>query len=513
MKRLDYFIFMAMMTIVVPLAFTSCGGDDGDDNGGGSTPGGSGSQQTTIVGEWWRMIDRNTEKSTTTVNDDTEIIVEKVKANGQITETTYWYSPYSTDRVTKGWNYEVEELTYTLNGKQITITDSKGKQISGTYYIASNNNTTIFVVSAAGESMTWGIVTNEVRNIISSLNAVAYKNGGGGNTSYNPCPDNNHPHMIDLGLPSGTKWACCNVGANAPDLYGNKYPWASTAPLSDGVVEDMNYPYYYYADSGDGLTISPHITMTNYDVAHVTWGGEWYMPTKYQCQELCEHTTTSWTTLNGLDVLKVTGSNGNSIYLPAAGGFWNGVAMSEGTGGSFWSSDYASAGYSNGFCFKQGEQMKTSIDYVQRAHSVRPVIYGSGSSSFSINSIRGTYTVTEYQYYHDEKAWYEMEPQYEMTITEVSTSDPTSVEIYNLWEGGKYIKGQLDTETGEITIPSGQIIYEDPTYGNIWVNPYENEITFTYDADKRTYSSNIMSPVCSEGHFRYFMIKMVFSRF
>ena len=52
------------------------------------------------------------------------------------------------------------------------------------------------------------------------------------NVSYTTCPDNNHPHMIDLGLPSGTKWACCNVGASAPEDYGNYYAWGETQPKS-----------------------------------------------------------------------------------------------------------------------------------------------------------------------------------------------------------------------------------------------------------------------------------------
>ena len=42
------------------------------------------------------------------------------------------------------------------------------------------------------------------------------------------CPDANHPHAIDLGLPSGTKWACCNVGASAPEQYGGYYAWGET---------------------------------------------------------------------------------------------------------------------------------------------------------------------------------------------------------------------------------------------------------------------------------------------
>lgn len=51
--------------------------------------------------------------------------------------------------------------------------------------------------------------------------------------SYLQCPDERHPHMIDLGLPSGTKWACCNVGADRPNGYGNLYAWGESARKTD----------------------------------------------------------------------------------------------------------------------------------------------------------------------------------------------------------------------------------------------------------------------------------------
>lgn len=65
------------------------------------------------------------------------------------------------------------------------------------------------------------------------------------------CPDENHPHMIDLGLPSGTKWACCNVGASNPEDYGNYYAWGETQPKS--VYNSVTYLYCTGQDiDGDG---------------------------------------------------------------------------------------------------------------------------------------------------------------------------------------------------------------------------------------------------------------------
>jgi len=177
------------------------------------------------------------------------------------------------------------------------------------------------------------------------------------------CPDDNHPHMIDLGLPSGTKWACCNVGATTPEGYGGYYAWGETEEKSDYSWE--SYAYTIYDSDGNvyGCTnIGSDIAGTSYDVAHVKWGGSWHMPTLAQIQELVNNCTWSWQ--NGVYGRLVTGPNGNSIFLPAAGyrygtslniagsygGYWSSTANEDGFysayylgfngGGNYWSDDY-----------------------------------------------------------------------------------------------------------------------------------------------------------------------------
>ena len=88
---------------------------------------------------------------------------------------------------------------------------------------------------------------------------------------------NGHDY-VDLGLPSGTKWATCNVGATIPEEYGNYYAW---------------------------------------DESSTKWGGSWRMPTKEEMEELMQNCIWKWTTQNNADGYKVIGSNGNSIFLPA----------------------------------------------------------------------------------------------------------------------------------------------------------------------------------------------------
>ena len=164
------------------------------------------------------------------------------------------------------------------------------------------------------------------------------------------CPDDDHPHLIDLGLPSGTKWACCNVGASMPEASGGYYAWGETETKS--TYTDDTYKYYQdgsYVDLGDD------ISGTDYDVAHVKWGGSWVMPTRGQQEELLNNCTYEWTTLNGVNGGKFTSKkNGRSIFLPAAGDRIVSEFMGASLYGSYRSStqypsDLGSAAYTLGF--------------------------------------------------------------------------------------------------------------------------------------------------------------------
>ena len=136
------------------------------------------------------------------------------------------------------------------------------------------------------------------------------------------CPDDHHPHMIDLGLPSGTKWACCNVGATTPEGYGGLYAWGETEEKS---YYDWETYQYYNSSTGVIKDLGPDIAGTKFDVAHEKWGGSWRMPSETQIQELLDYCTykgmfmTCW---GGLFI----GPNGGCIFLPSAGySWWNGL--------------------------------------------------------------------------------------------------------------------------------------------------------------------------------------------
>lgn len=163
------------------------------------------------------------------------------------------------------------------------------------------------------------------------------------------CPDDHHPHAIDLGLPSGTKWACCNVGASSPEQYGGYYAWGETS-------EKSYYrwtTYAYWSDvNGDGhvqayefSNIGTDIAGTKYDVAHVRMGGSWRMPSSAQLDELATncYLSSQWTQQNGVNGVLVTGPNGGQIFLPASGARTNDGLDNAGSDGYYWSSSLFSS--------------------------------------------------------------------------------------------------------------------------------------------------------------------------
>lgn len=146
------------------------------------------------------------------------------------------------------------------------------------------------------------------------------------------CPDSNHPHAIDLGLPSGTKWCCMNVGATSPEGYGGYYAWGETEEKS---VYGRN-TYLYFDKEYGYVNIGSNIAGTSYDVAHVRMGGSWRMPSLEQQVELKNWCTSTWTQQNGVHGMLMTGVNGGQIFLPAAGYRWDSSLKSS--IGYYWSS-------------------------------------------------------------------------------------------------------------------------------------------------------------------------------
>lgn len=136
---------------------------------------------------------------------------------------------------------------------------------------------------------------------------------------------------IDLGLPSGTLWGDRNLGADAPENFGDYYRFGETVPFT---AESLPFEY---KDLGGDFEIGG----TEHDAATVRLGPDWQMPTEEQINELHFCCTGQWETVNGIQGLRVTGPNGNSIFLPLAGGLnRSGKISGVGELGCVWSSSF-----------------------------------------------------------------------------------------------------------------------------------------------------------------------------
>ncbi|MBR2947412.1 MAG: hypothetical protein IKC17_02345, partial [Bacteroidales bacterium] len=170
---------------------------------------------------------------------------------------------------------------------------------------------------------------------------------------------------VDLGLPSGLKWATCNVGANSPEDYGDYYAWGEIETTSE---------YYVSNSKTYGKSMSDISGNSTYDVARAKWGGSWRLPTKKELEELESKCTWEWTTQNGKQGYKVTGPSGNSIFLPAAG-YREGSSLNYvGRFGHYWSSTpYESDGEAACSLYFSSSRHDVGWYAFNYGHSVRPV--------------------------------------------------------------------------------------------------------------------------------------------
>ncbi len=144
---------------------------------------------------------------------------------------------------------------------------------------------------------------------------------------------------VDLGLPSGLKWAACNIGASSPEGYGNYYAWGETSTKTDySGNTSLTYGKSLSGLRSAGIINSSDVLNSFYDAARSNWGSTWRMPTKAEMEELKEKCTWTWTTQGGKSGYKVTGPNGKSIFLPAAGYRYGSSLDGAGEYGHYWSS-------------------------------------------------------------------------------------------------------------------------------------------------------------------------------
>lgn len=208
-----------------------------------------------------------------------------------------------------------------------------------------------------------------------------------------PQPDNptkrltgesNGHEWVDLGLPSGLKWATCNVGASSPSDYGSYFAWGETSQKSDYSWStykwcngSSNRLTKYNWEVNYGLVDSNTLLGLSDDAARANWGGSWRMPTRAEVTELCSYCNWTWTTQGGKNGYKVVSKkNGNTIFLPAAG-YRNGTSVyTVGSKGNYWSSGLGMDNPSHAnFLDFTISNVSRSRNSRYSGRSVRPVTY------------------------------------------------------------------------------------------------------------------------------------------
>lgn len=210
------------------------------------------------------------------------------------------------------------------------------------------------------------------------------------------------PEYVDLGLPSGVKWATFNVGATKPEEYGDYFAWGETEPKElydwstykwcDGSYNTLTK---YNTDSEYGVVDNKKILESSDDAAYVNWGGNWRMPSVDEWNELLSHCSLKWEEHNGVSGVALTSvRNGNSLFLPAAGVYhYNNGLISQNTEGYYRTNslDESRGTISLGF------SSNTSLNWYANdrcfGQPVRPV-YGSRAEETTVPTVV-TSTVTQ----------------------------------------------------------------------------------------------------------------------
>lgn len=167
---------------------------------------------------------------------------------------------------------------------------------------------------------------------------------------------------VDLGLPSGIKWATMNVGASKPSECGNYYSWGETMVKYNFNQENCNTYNKNFSN----------ICGSDYDVSRLNWGSLWRLPTEKELRELMDLCKWEWTTINGQPGQLITGPNGKKLFLPAAGVINGSNNNNKDKGGAYWSG--TSIGNNGAFLLDFDSKYRHVDSYSRQSGiSIRPV--------------------------------------------------------------------------------------------------------------------------------------------
>ena len=268
-----------------------------------------------------------------------------------------WEGPYTT--------------TWSTSGNVLYIAASSSYSYYTQYYITGLTSDTLCL--AYSETYTEDGAACKFRDYFKLVNSEAssgsstdddnsdeaYINSNDGVT------DDANMVAVDLGL--SVKWATCNIGANSPEEWGNYYAWGEIKTKTSYTSSNCSTLTNYYNDINNS---------SSHDAATAIWGEDWWMPTLTDFEELTEQCTWTWTKVNGIKGYRVTGSTGNSIFLPAAHSVSGDYTGKIGNGsGRYWSSTpYSASDKDNAWNLSFSESSYGSYRYFREiGMSVRPV--------------------------------------------------------------------------------------------------------------------------------------------
>ena len=278
------------------------------------------------------------------------------------------FSSSSASSVSRGWRYYGRSIRPVYDEAIIPVVSMKLNKTSLT--IEAGNTETLTVLTSptnpTNKAAVWtssntGIATVDnngtVRGMAAGTATITATTVNGGKTAVCTVTVTPSTHAyVDLGLPSGLKWATCNLGASTPEGYGDYYAFGETDtyyssqnPLTwkSGKSGGYHWSSYTWCEAVNAYDYN----MTKYnasdnktvldmadDAARANWGGTWRMLTEAEWNELLNNCTWTETTRNGVSGRLVTGTNGNSIFLPAAGTRAGINLLYPGSDGHYWSS-------------------------------------------------------------------------------------------------------------------------------------------------------------------------------
>ena len=313
----------------------------------------AGGAEVTARGVCWSTSQNPTITDSLTI-DDGGIGSFTSNITGLNAGTTYYVRAYATN--SEGTSYgSRKSFTTTQHYEPPTVTTNDVTGITETTAVCGGNVTADGGAEITARGVCWSTsqnptisdshttdgsgtgsftsnMTGLTENTVYYIRAYATNSYGtsyGSQKSFTTNGQINGHDFVDLGLPSELKWATCNVGASTPSEYGDYYAWGEIEP-KESYTEENSLTW--------GQEIGDISGNPQYDAARANWGGTWRMPTKSEFEELIEECEWEWTSEGENRGYRVTGTNGNSIFLPAAG-YRIGTSLNiAGSYGFFWSS-------------------------------------------------------------------------------------------------------------------------------------------------------------------------------